>query len=146
MQRAEIVTAAALAAFGLVAVLVVIPAGVADAPATGGLPPSFMPYVAATLVTAAALGWLAELALRPARLEQPTPGRGQWSFVAAVVLLLASSLALMGSLGFVPGGALLVGGTLTLARSRPATIAAFAVATPLALWLVFARLLSIPLP
>ena len=87
MRRTELAAAASLVALGLAAIFVVIPYAVVDAPASSKLPPAFMPYVAAALVTLAALGWLvAELRATRGEPRAAAPAAAERSagrFVAA---------------------------------------------------------------
>jgi hypothetical protein len=48
--------------------------------------------------------------------------------------------------GYLAGGAVLVAGTLALARAKLATIVVTAVAAPAVLWALFAYVLATPLP
>jgi hypothetical protein len=145
VRRTELLTAAVLVVLGLATILVVIPQAVDEAPVSGGLSPAFMPYVAAALGTAAALGWLVQL-LRHADPEPAAAERGDWRFIGLAVLVLGGAYWLMGVLGFVAGGAALVAGALALARARLATIAGVALVAPAALWWLFAHVLATPLP
>lgn len=146
MRRTELATAAVLALLGLAAIGWLIPRYVADTGASSALPPSFMPYVAAGLVTAAALASLAA-ALRRRGGDAPAPLTwGTLRFLGASVAVLAGGFLAMEVAGYIAGGAVLVAGMLLVARVRPATIAATAVLTPAVLWLLFVRLLDTPLP
>ena len=141
--------AASLVVLGLVAIFIVIPYAVVDAPASSGLAPAFMPYVAASLATLAALGWLAGL-LRGARVDPaaaaPAAAKSDWRFVVAGAAVLGVSFLLMSAFGYLAGGAVLVGGTLALARAKLATLVATAIVAPVMLWLLFAHFLATPLP
>jgi hypothetical protein len=143
VRRANLIVAVTLLVGGLLTIAVVIPRYVAGAPASGGLSPAFMPYVAAGLATLAALAMLAEAVReREARPAPEFDGR----FIVAAAAVLGASFALMAWLGYVVGGAALVGGILALARVRPLPLVVTAVATPVALWLFFVALLATPLP
>lgn len=132
---------------GVVAIVIVIPYGVVDAPASSGLAPAFVPYVAASLATVAALGWLAGLLRRAtAHSTAAAAAKGDWRFVAAGAAVLGVSLLLMSAVGYLLGGAVLVAGTLALARAKLATIVATAVVAPAVLWLLFVHFLATPLP
>ena len=130
---------------GLIAIFIVIPRAVVDAPASGGLSPAFMPYIAASLATLAALGWLASL-LRGASADSTTAAEFDWRFVAAGATVLGVSFLIMCAFGYLAGGAVLVAGTLALARAKPATIILTAIVAPVVLWLLFGHLLATPLP
>jgi len=156
VRRTQLFAAAIFVVLGLAAIFVVIPRAVVDAPTSGGLPPSFMPYVAAALATLAALGWLAgELrALRAAHAahtaraapESPTAPRADWRFAAAAAGVLGASFLLMSTAGYLAGGAALVAGTLALARAKLVTVVVAAIVAPLALWVLFVHFLATPLP
>lgn len=146
MRRVELVTAALLVVAGLGALGVLIPHYVVGAPASVGLSPRFMPYVAAALATAAALYMLVAALLRrngdgaaPFALET-------LRFSCAAAAVLGGSYLLMSRLGYLPGAAALVAGLLAVARTKLVTIVVTAVAAPVALWLAFAWLLATPLP
>jgi hypothetical protein len=72
--------------------------------------------------------------------------RDRWPFLCAAAVVLGGSYAVMSWLGYWAGGAALVAGTLALARTGLVTLAVTSVVAPLALWLLFARLLATPLP
>ena len=145
MRRTELIAAASLVVLGVVAIFVVIPYAVVDAPASSGLAPAFMPYVAASLATLAALGWLAGL-LRGASADPTAAAHGDWRFVVAGAAVLGVSFLLMSAFGYLAGGAVLVAGTLALARVKLATIVTAAIVAPVALWLLFVHFLATPLP
>jgi hypothetical protein len=162
VRRTELVAAASLVVLGLAAIFAVIPYAVVEAPASSKLTPKFMPYVAAALVTLAALGWLvaelraaraaAGVAAEPRAAEPPAAvavavaERSAARFVAAAAAVLGGSFALMSTAGYLVGAAALVAGTLAIARARLATIVVTAVAAPLVLWALFVYVLATPLP
>ena len=88
--------AASLVVLGLVAIFIVIPYAVVDAPASSGLAPAFMPYVAASLATLAALGWLAGLLRGARRLGsgRARAAKSDWRFVVAGAAVLGVSFLL----------------------------------------------------
>jgi hypothetical protein len=143
----ELIAAASLVVLGVVAIAVVIPTAVVDAPASSGLAPAFMPYAAASLATLAALGWLAGL-LRRASPDSTAAAAAKfdWRFVAGGAAVLGVSFLLMSAFGYLAGGAVLVAGTLALARVKLVTIVATAIVAPGVLWLLFAHFLATPLP
>ena len=149
MRRTEVIAAASLVVLGVVAILIVIPSAVVDAPASSGLSPAFMPYVAASLATLAALGWWAS-GLRGASADSAAAAgaaaKSDWRFVVAGAAVLGVSFLLMSTFGYLAGGAVLVAGTLALARARLATIVVTAIAAPVVLWLLFSHFLATPLP
>jgi hypothetical protein len=149
VRRTELIAAASLVALGVVAIFVVIPSGVVAAPASSGLAPAFMPYVAASLATLAALGWLVS-ELRGASADSPAAApastKSDWRFAVAATAVLGVSLLLMSAVGYLAGGAVLVAGTLALARVKLAAIVVTAIVAPAVLWVLFAYFLATPLP
>lgn len=147
MRRADIVTAGLLLLLGLVTILVIIPIYVPAGGRDGELSPAFMPYVAAVLGTgAAALLLLTRLAREPAD-EEPAPlQKGSWLFIATVVAVLAVTFLLMDVFGFLAGATVIVAGFMALARADMKLIIATAISFPVALWLLFDKLLGFPLP
>jgi hypothetical protein len=147
LRRDQLIVALTLIAGGLLMLAVVIPRYVAAGTLAGGLSPAFMPYVAATLATLAAVGLLlegrggggtpvAEAGLTSANLR----------FLGAAAAVLGVSYLLMTSFGYVLGGAVLMAGLLKLAGVKPLPLAIATVAAPAALWLFFVALLAMPLP
>jgi hypothetical protein len=113
----------------------------------GVLSPSFMPYVAAG-IGAGALALL--LAARILRKEDDTeivalPVEG-WLFIGSAVVVLAGAFLLMELYGYLLGAGVIVAGFLVLARARLWAIVGTAILFPVALWLLFDRLLGFPLP
>lgn len=145
MRKDGLYTAVALLVAGLLTMAVVIPRYVVDGAVGSGLSPAFMPYVAASLATLAALGLLLE-SLRRRGDGGPRLTRANVVFLCACALVLGASFALMSIFGYVVGGMALVAGLLALARVEPVTLAITAVAAPVALWLLFVGLLASPLP
>jgi hypothetical protein len=147
VRRAELFTAAMLVVAGLGALGVLIPRYVVDAPESVGLSPRFMPYAAAALATASALHLLVAALLRGDDSGGPAPFTLEnLRFACATAAVLGGSYVLMSLLGYLAGAAALVAGMLLVARAPLLTIVVTAVAAPVALWLVFARLLATPLP
>jgi hypothetical protein len=146
VRRVELITAAVLVVAGLGALGVLIPLYVVGAPVGVGLSPRFMPYVAATLATAAALQMLVAALLRRDR-DGATPCTPEtlW-FACAAAAVLGGSYLLMSRFGYLSGAAALVAGLLAVARAKIVTIVVTAVAAPVVLWLTFAWLLATPLP
>lgn len=147
MRKNELVTAALLVGAGFLAIAVAIPRHVAGTAVRGGLSPAFMPYVAAVLLTLAAVAMLVG-ALRHGHAGANHAGLtgADLRFLGLAALVLGGSYALMSLVGYVAGGIALVAGLLKLAGARPLTIVAAAVAAPAMLWLVFAVLFATPLP
>jgi hypothetical protein len=147
MRRADLVTAGLFFLLGLVTILVVIPSYVTGGTRDGELSPAFMPYVAAVLGTAAAaLLLLARLARKPAE-EEPAPlQKGSWLFIATAAAVLAVTFLLMDVFGFLVGATAIVAGFMALARADIKVMVGTAIAFPVALWLLFDKLLGFPLP
>jgi hypothetical protein len=146
VRRTEVVTAAILVVLGICAIGVLIPRYVDDAAAGVGLSPRFMPYVAAFMATAAALGLLVGALLRRDDGLRSALDGASLRFFGASIAALGGAYVLMSLLGYLVGGAAFVAGTLLVARAKPMTIAVAATVTPTLLWLTFARLLATPLP
>jgi Fe2+ transport system protein B len=147
MRRTDIVTAAVLIGFGLVAILYLIPTYVAPSPWRGDLSPAFMPYVAALLGTAAMVALLVERLVRSPGNDGPAPLTKQsFAFVGAVVFVLAVTYLLLEHVGYLAGAAFIVAGFMTMARAGVRATLLAALAFPATLWFVFDRLLGFPLP
>jgi hypothetical protein len=147
VRKDELITAAALAVGGVLAITVVIPRYVAGTAVGGGLSPAFMPYVAAALVTLSALGILVGgLRHSDESASQARLTTAHLRFLGCCALVLGASYALMSVAGYVAGGIVLMAGLLGLARARLVTIVVAAVVAPTLLWLLFVELLATPLP
>jgi hypothetical protein len=145
VRRTQLVTAATLVVIGLGTMGLLIPLYVADTGGSSNLSPAFMPYVAAALAIGGAASLLVG-ALRSRGGDGAAFTKGNWRFLGASVAVLVGSCGLMSLLGYLAGAPALVAGMLLLARVHPATVVAAAVVAPVALWLLFARLLATPLP
>jgi hypothetical protein len=145
MRRTDLLTAALLVLAGVGAIGWLIPRYVADTGASSALPPAFMPYVAAGLLTAAALGWLLSTLWQHDQSDTPLT-LGSLRFLLASLAVLCGACVLMNVAGYIAGGTALVAGMLLVARARPVTILVTAVAAPAALWALFVQLLGTPLP
>lgn len=152
MQRAELISAAVLTVLGLVAILWIIPDHVTIGMQSGELSPAFMPYVAAALGTAAmALLLVVRIARRvagtPDTDDAPPPlPRQSWYFIGTASLVLVVTFVLMSGFGYLVGAAAIVAGFMAIARARAKIIVGAAVSFPVALWLLFDKLLGFPLP
>lgn len=147
MHRTEIVSAVVLIIAGCGTLAWLIPRYVVDTGASSALPPAFMPYVAAGLLTAAAFGWLVTTLRRGDRDRVPAPlTAASLRFVLASSAVLGGAWLLMSSAGYLAGAVTLIAGMLLIARANWVTIAATAVLTPFALWALFSALLATPLP
>lgn len=160
MRRTQLIAAASLVVLGLLAIFVVVPHAVVAAPSSSGLPPAFMPYVAAALATLAALGWLVgELRARRAAARPPAAApaasapastaelaKSDWRFAVATTAVLGGSFMLMSTAGYLAGSIALMAGTMALARVKLVTLVVTAIAAPVVLWFLFVHLLATPLP
>jgi hypothetical protein len=147
MRRADLVTAGLFFLLGLVTILVIIPAYVTGGTRDGELSPAFMPYVAAVMGTgAAALLLLARFTRKPAA-DEPAPlPKDSWLFIAAATAVLAVTFLLMDVFGFLVGATAIVAGFMALARANTKVTVGTAISFPVALWLLFDKLLGFPLP
>jgi hypothetical protein len=147
MRRADLISAAVFVALGLVTIFVAVPRYVARTAADGELSAAFMPYVAAGLATAAmALLFLTRLRQRGAADDVPALTARSWAFIGTATAVLAVAFVLMDTFGYLAGAAVLVAGFLLTVRARAQVVVGAAVALPLALWLLFDKLLDFPLP
>lgn len=146
------ISAAVLAVFGLVSLFWLIPGYVATSAATDDLSPAFMPYVAAALATGAAALLLVSTILRgraapaAAEVEASPLLSGSWLFIGTTVAILTVTFVLIDVFGYLPGAAVMVAGFMLLVRARWPIVIGTAIVFPLALWLLFDRLLEFPLP
>lgn len=147
MRRADIITAVFFCVLGLITICVIIPAYVTGGAQDGELSPAFMPYVAAVLGTgAAALLLVARLARKPTD-DEPAPlQKGSWLFIAAATVVVAVTFLLMEMFGFLVGATVIVAGFMALARANLKIVVGSAISFPVALWLLFDKLLGFPLP
>jgi len=148
VRRADLIIALLFAALGLVTLFVLVPHYVTNAGPAENLTPAFMPYVAATLGTAAVL-LLFFTRLRRADGDDddaaPLPGRS-WVFIGAAAAIFAAAFVLMDVVGYVAGAAVIVAGFLLMVRASLTVVICASVVFPLALWLLFDKLLDFPLP
>jgi hypothetical protein len=147
VRRAELVIAALFAVLGLVTIFVLVPRYVAGSAPAEDLSPAFMPYVAAALGTGAMALLFVTRLLGPAPAEDATPLPARsWVFIGSSAAVLAGAFVLMDLLGYLAGAAALVAGFLLMVRAGIKVVIGAAVLFPLALWLLFDRLLDFPLP
>jgi tripartite-type tricarboxylate transporter receptor subunit TctC len=110
----------------------------------GELSPTFMPDIAAILVMGAAASLLI------ARLRRHRGGailgRESWLFIGTASGVLAVSFVLMDVFGYFAGAAVVVAGFMALGRAEVKIIIGTAIGLPIALWLLFSKLLGFPLP
>jgi Tripartite tricarboxylate transporter TctB family len=146
VRRTELFLAAAFVALGLVTMLVLVPKYVAGSVATEDLSPAFMPYVAAGLGTGAmALLFLIRLRRGGGEGPMPLPARS-WAFIGTVAALLVAAFVLMDRFGYLAGAAALVAGFMLMVRASVRVVLGVAIVLPVALWLLFDKLLDFPLP
>ena len=134
---------------GLLGIFIVIPAQTT----TGeiyGLPPSLFPTIGAVLMSACCGLKITLTVIRGSGDDEaavePMTGR-HWLHIAAVTAGLIVSLVLIEQLGFLIGGPVAVAVFMLYMGSRkPLTLVAVAIGAPLAIYLFFWQLLSIPLP
>ncbi|HEY8521539.1 MAG TPA: tripartite tricarboxylate transporter TctB family protein [Gammaproteobacteria bacterium] len=147
MRRTDLISAGVLGLLGLLMIFVIIPRQVTQDVGLGDLPPALMPYVAAVLATAAALLLLVARLVRAPETDEPAPlDRASWLFVLAAGAVLAGAFVLMQLLGYLAGAVVLVAGFTALGGASKKATAGLAVLFPLALWLLFDRVLGFPLP
>lgn len=150
MRRADLLAGALLVAFGLVVLLVVIPVWVpGHAEGSYGLRAQDFP-----LITAGAGTVLAALLVLRSLLagggegkeEAPLEGRN-WAFLAGAAAGLAAAFALFAFGGFWFGAPFTIAVfMLAMGERRPVALVATAALVPLAIWLVFWKMLGFTLP
>lgn len=151
MRRADIISGAVIAAFGLAVVFVVIPIWVpGHAEGSYGLRAEDFPYLTAGLATAlAALLFVRRLFFAREAAEDgavPIPGRS-WAFLAIAAAVLAATVILLDSVGILAGGPFAIAVFMVMmGERRPLAIVSTALLAPLGVWLFFWKLLEFPLP
>jgi tripartite-type tricarboxylate transporter receptor subunit TctC len=78
--------------------------------------------------------------------REPVLSRHSWLFVASSIAVMLAGFLIMLLLGYLPGAAAIVCGFMILSRARLRYVIGCAVALPVALWLLFSKLLGFPLP
>jgi hypothetical protein len=147
MRRADLISAGVLLVLALVTIFLVIPTYVTGNGQNADLSPAFMPYVAAVLGAAALVMLLgARLARRVPDDAPPPLPKESWLFIGAAAVVLAATFVLLDSFGYLAGAAAIVAGFMALARAERKVVVGATIAFPLALWLLFDRLLGFPLP
>lgn len=156
MKKADIISAAVVAAFGLLLLFVIIPGWVPRHEEGGyGLGAQVMPRITATLATAlAVLFCLARLFGRRERSaiekqEDATPPipRSSWVFLGIASFLIVAVTAAFTWVGFLVAGPITVAGFMILmGERRPVPVVATSVISAAVIWLFFWQLLSFPLP
>ena len=149
MARVDAWAAAILVVAGLAAIFVVIPAQTGEGEAYG-LPPAAYPTLGATVLTVCA-GLLLIASIRPRGAERGDDsmpaGPVAWRHAGVVLAVLAASFVVIRYLGFLIGGSLTIAAFMVYMGSRSAIgVAAVSIATPVAIYLFFWQLFSIPLP
>ena len=111
------------------------------------LPSAFMPFVTAVL-GAAGIVLLTIGRLRAGKVADGSTAFSRQSLLfvglSATVMLLGGAAMLV--FGYLPGAAVIVLGFMTLGRAGPRVTLGLAVVLPVALWLLFSKLLGFPLP
>jgi hypothetical protein len=158
VKRAELVAGALLTAFGLLVLFVVIPVWVpGHAEGDYGLEAEHFPVITAAAGTAfAALLLLRSLLGRTGNdlngnggaADAPAPMDARnWTFLLVAGAGMAAAFALFDLGGFWLGAPFTVAAfMLIMGERRPLPIVATAVAAPLAIWLVFWKMLGFTLP
>ncbi|MGE4325233.1 MAG: tripartite tricarboxylate transporter TctB family protein [Pseudodonghicola sp.] len=148
MKRADLISGAILAAFGLLMLIVVIPAQIETAP-DGFVSPRLVPNLAMILVTGLSL-LLVVKNLRPSGDSAWAPAtvfsRGEMIALLKIGAVFAVSLAafLFGS-PLVAGIVLVAGTLLLLGERRPLILVLMPAALLLAIWALFYKLLGSPI-
>jgi putative tricarboxylic transport membrane protein len=109
---------------------------------------NFMPNVAG-LSVAGSLVLLLVAGLRRrggTRAAGTAMSKESWLFVGSATAVLAIALVVMDVFGYLPGAAVLVAGFMLLGRAGLKLTIAWAIVFPIALWLLFSKLLGFPLP
>lgn len=147
MRRADIISAGILFVFGLATIFLIIPKYVAGSAVGGDLSPAFMPYVAAIAGTVAVGILFITKLVRASGTDEPSPlSKSSWYFVGCSVAVLMMSFLLLDFLGYLPGAAAMVAGFMILGRTNIKVVLGTMAAFPVALWLLFDKLLGFPLP
>jgi hypothetical protein len=149
MRQADIVAGSVLAAFGLAAVLWIIPAESARV-RDASIQPAVYPLIAAWAIVAHSALMIANGILRRLLPDEdaasPVPS-GEWLHVAAVCAILLAALLAFEFVGFVAGGVSLVAVLMIYMGARnPALIAGVAAGATLSIWAFFHLALARPLP
>jgi tripartite-type tricarboxylate transporter receptor subunit TctC len=120
---------------------------VASTTESGELPSSFMPYVSAALgLGALALMLIARLTRSTRDGDSVQLTKENWIFICTAAGVLSVSFNLIDRFGYLPGAMALVAGFMALARAKLKVIVGTAILFPIALWLLFDKLLGFPLP
>lgn len=150
MRKADLVSGALVALFGLVLFLIIIPIWVPTIlEGSYGLHAKDMPNVAAITITALAI-FLVASRLRvgndKADLTPPITRENWWFLLRGAIFLIVAT-ALFVSIGFLAAGPVTVAGfMLMMGERRPIPIGITALGAPVIIWLFFWQLLRFPLP
>lgn len=148
MKRADLVSGALLAAFGLVMLIFVVPAQIEAAP-DGYVSPRLVPNIALILIVGLSL-LLVIKSLRPTK-DGGTGLNGVFSRGEMVALIKIAAVFAISLTAFILGSALLAGillilGTLViLGERRPAILFLMPASLMLAVWALFYKLLGSPI-
>ena len=156
MKKADIISAAVVAAFGLLLLFVIIPGWVPRHEEGGyGLGAQVMPRITATLVTVLAVLFLLsrlfgrreKSAIEMQEDTTPPIPRSSWTFLGTATLLIVVVTATFTWVGFLVAGPLTVAGFMILmGERRPVPVVATSVLSAAVIWLFFWQLLNFPLP
>lgn len=156
MKKADVVSAAIAAAFGLTLLFYVVPVWVRAHDEAGGygLGARVMPNVTATVLTGLAILFLLyRLLARPGAADAETDddappiGESGWRFLLIAALFLIVMAALFEWVGFLAAGPLTIAGfMIAMGERRPVPVVATSVGASAVIWLFFWQLLNFPLP
>jgi len=157
MKKADLVSAAIAAAFGLLLLFYFVPVWVRAHDEAGGygLGARVMPNVTATVLTGlAVMYFLYRLLARPApgdaeneEADGPPLPRSSQMFLLKASLFLIAMAVLFEWVGFLAAGPITIAGfMIAMGERRPIPIIATAVGAAAVIWLFFWQLLNFPLP
>lgn len=149
MRRADVISGAVLALFGLVCLFVIIPAQVGSEAGSAGVAPDVFPLTLMALLTGlAVLLCVSRLASR-SKEDEPAPLRTEnFFYIIAASVVLAGVFLAITYLGFIAGSIISVAiGMLVMeGRRYPVRLVAVSLAAPVAIWAVFRHLFTVLLP
>lgn len=148
MRTTDLVSAAVLVAFGVIMLIVVIPSYVAAGSGDGSLPPAFMPYVAAAIITLMGATLFVQRILQTSSaVDEPAPlVPGSALYIASITGIFIASFVVMKSFGYLYGAPIMVAGFMAITRTGWKAVISIAIVLPIVLWLLMEKLLKFPLP
>ncbi|WP_193183333.1 tripartite tricarboxylate transporter TctB family protein [Nisaea sediminum] len=146
MRRANVLSGVVLAVFGLVMLVVVIPAQIGPGP-EGMMAPSLVPSMMMILVIVLSLLLtFNNMKAKPENADDELPvpiSRGEFAALLKLGAVFAAAIALyLWVSPLVAGAALIVGALLALGERRPLVIVAMPTALLLAIWFLFYKVLG----